>query len=69
MTITYMEAVRLIYADYQPVARSAVRRLAAATKRRPAHPHIFHAIAIATMRKKLRYRINQKRKRRQKCLA
>ena len=60
--IPFIEAVQLLCADYPQVARSATRRLAQATKRRPVHPHVVHAIGMASMGKKVRYRINPRKK-------
>lgn len=62
MTITFREAIAIIRADYEQVSRTAVRRLAKATKRRPVQPIVVHAIGMAAMGKKVRYRINPRKK-------
>jgi hypothetical protein len=59
--ITFIEAIQILRADYEQVSRTAVRRLAVATKRRPVHPHVVHAIGMAAMRKSWRYVINRKK--------
>jgi hypothetical protein len=61
LKITFIEAIKILRADYEQVSRTTVRRLAQATKRRPVHPHIVHAIGMAAMRKPLRYVINRKK--------
>jgi len=60
--ITFIDAVQILCADYQQVARSATRRLAQATKRKPVLPIYVHAIGIATMRKPWRHVINRRKK-------
>jgi hypothetical protein len=63
LKITFIEAIKILRADYEQVSRRAVRRIAQATKRRPVHPHVVHAIGIVAMNKPLRYRVKKKRKR------
>jgi hypothetical protein len=58
--ISYKEAVAIIRADYEPIARTVVRRLARATKRRPVHPHVIHAIARVEGNRQTRKVINRK---------
>jgi hypothetical protein len=59
--ITFIEAIKILRADYHQVSRRAVRRLAKVTKYRPVHPHVVHAIGIVAMNKPLRFRINKKK--------
>lgn len=65
--LPFIEIVQLICADYPQVARSATRRLAKITKRKPCPPLLAHAVAIARMRKTVRYRINPRKARRQQA--
>jgi predicted nucleic acid-binding protein len=58
--ITFKEAIGLIRADYEPIARTVVRRLARATKRRPVNPIVIHAIARVVANRKTRKLINRK---------
>ena len=58
--ITFIEAIGIIRADYEPIARTVIRRLAKATRRRPVHPHVVHAIAKVVANRKTRKLINRK---------
>lgn len=58
--ISFNEAVALIRADYEPIARTVVRRLVRANRRRPVHPHVVHAIAMVVANRTTRKLINRK---------
>jgi hypothetical protein len=58
--ITFTEAIAIIRADYEPIARTVVRRLVRATKRRPVDPHVVHAIARVVANRRTRKLISRK---------
>ena len=57
--ITFKEAIGIIRYDYEQHSRSIVRRLAKATKRKPVHPIVIHAIARVIANRQTRKVINK----------
>lgn len=60
--ITFIEAIKILRADYEQVSRRAVRRLAKVTKYQPVAAIYVHAIGIAAMRKPWRHSINKRKR-------